>query len=132
MNAQTFGFSATDSAYARLAGAYDRLQLSLAGNYQDSDFGFRQNTVYGVTFDVRRQVSRRLTAYARAFYRHADTDFDPAVCQANPFLFGFDVNDPLFDPVAACEACLAQPLTDDPHTLEALLDVIRAFFGRDS
>lgn len=35
-------------------------------------------------------------------------------------------------PVAACEACLAQPLSDDPHTLEALLDVIRAFFGRGS
>lgn len=104
VNAQTFGFSTTDSAYARLAGAYDRLQLSLAGNYQDSDFGFRQNTVYGATFDIRRQLSRRLTAYARAFYRHADTDFDPAVCQANPFLFGFDVDDPLFDPVAACEA----------------------------
>lgn len=35
-------------------------------------------------------------------------------------------------PVAACEACLAQPLTDDPHTLEALLDVIRAYFGRET
>ncbi|HET8700746.1 MAG TPA: CbbQ/NirQ/NorQ/GpvN family protein [Nitrococcus sp.] len=35
-------------------------------------------------------------------------------------------------PIVACEACLAQPLTDDLHTLEALLDIIRAFFGRDA
>lgn len=33
------------------------------------------------------------------------------------------------EPLAACEACLAQPLSDDPATLEALMDVARAHLG---
>ncbi len=33
------------------------------------------------------------------------------------------------DPVSACEACLAQPLTDDPITQAAILDVVRAHFA---
>ncbi|MEW9898677.1 CbbQ/NirQ/NorQ/GpvN family protein [Chitinivorax sp. PXF-14] len=34
------------------------------------------------------------------------------------------------DPVAACEAALVEPLTDDPDTAEALLEVVKASFGR--
>ncbi|MDT3708028.1 MAG: CbbQ/NirQ/NorQ/GpvN family protein [Thiobacillus sp.] len=33
------------------------------------------------------------------------------------------------DPVAACAAALVEPLTDDPDTAEALLEVIKASFG---
>ncbi|GAB4364141.1 MAG: transcriptional regulator NirQ [Methylohalobius crimeensis] len=33
------------------------------------------------------------------------------------------------DPVEACKACLAEPLSDDAATLEALIDVIRAHLG---
>ncbi|WP_435105058.1 CbbQ/NirQ/NorQ/GpvN family protein [Arhodomonas sp. AD133] len=33
------------------------------------------------------------------------------------------------NPLTACEACLAQPLTDDAVTLEALMDVVRAHLG---
>jgi nitric oxide reductase NorQ protein len=33
------------------------------------------------------------------------------------------------DPVAACTAALVEPLTDDPDTAEALLEVVRASFG---
>lgn len=33
------------------------------------------------------------------------------------------------DPIAACEACLAQPLSDDPTTQAAILDVVKAHFG---
>jgi len=34
-------------------------------------------------------------------------------------------------PVEACEACLAQPLSDDPTTLDALMEVVRAVFDED-
>ena len=33
------------------------------------------------------------------------------------------------DPVAACDAALVEPLTDDPDTAQALLEVVRATFG---
>lgn len=33
------------------------------------------------------------------------------------------------DPVEACEVCLAEPLSDDEATLEALMDVVRAHIG---
>ncbi len=33
------------------------------------------------------------------------------------------------NPLTACETCLAQPLTDDAVTLEALMDVVRAHLG---
>ncbi|QJD58272.1 CbbQ/NirQ/NorQ/GpvN family protein [Pseudomonas sp. gcc21] len=36
------------------------------------------------------------------------------------------------DPVAACEACLAQPLSDDPTTQAAILDVVKAHFGANT
>lgn len=34
------------------------------------------------------------------------------------------------DPVVACEAALVEPLTDDPDTAQALLEVIKATFGQ--
>jgi len=33
------------------------------------------------------------------------------------------------DPIAACTACLAEPLSDDPTTQAAILDVVRAHFA---
>ena len=33
------------------------------------------------------------------------------------------------DPVTACDAALVEPLTDDPDTAQALLEVVRASFG---
>lgn len=35
-----------------------------------------------------------------------------------------------YDPVAACEAALVEPLTDDPDTAEALFEVVRASVGQ--
>ncbi|MBF0368961.1 MAG: CbbQ/NirQ/NorQ/GpvN family protein [Magnetococcales bacterium] len=35
-----------------------------------------------------------------------------------------------FSPEAACRAALAEPLSDDPETVDALMEVIRATFGR--
>lgn len=34
-----------------------------------------------------------------------------------------------FDPQAACRAALVEPLTDDPETVEALMEVVKTFFA---
>lgn len=102
-NAQTAGIGVSKIAYAQLRGAYERTEISLIANYQDTDFGFRQNEVASVNLNVRRELSRRITGYGGVFWRRSDTDIDQATCLTSPFLFGFDVNDPLFDPVAACQ-----------------------------
>lgn len=34
-----------------------------------------------------------------------------------------------FDPLSACRAAMVEPLTDDPETAEALMEVTRTFFG---
>lgn len=102
VTSQTAGLGVSKVAFAQLRGAYDRTEIDLAGNYQNTDFGFRQNEIISGNLNVRREVSRRVTAYGGVFYRGAKTDVDQATCLTSPFLFGFDVNAPLFDPVSAC------------------------------
>lgn len=100
--AQTSGVSVTDNASAALTGTYGRTELSINGFYSDDNFGYRQIETIGGGLDLRRRMSRRLTGYGSVTYRYADTAFDPATCQANPLIFGFDTTDPLFDPVLSC------------------------------
>ena len=100
--AQTTGVAVTDAASAFLRGGFGRTNLSLGGFYTDEEFGFRQVETYGARFEVRRRLSRRLTAYGNVDYRRADTTVDTATCEANPVVFGFDTTDPLFDAVTQC------------------------------
>ena len=100
--AQTSGVAVTDAASAGLFGRFGRTSVNISGNYADQDFGFRAVENYGASLNVRRQVSRRITAYGNVNYRRADTTVDIATCEANPIVFGFDTSDPLFDPVTAC------------------------------
>jgi uncharacterized protein (PEP-CTERM system associated) len=101
-NAQTVGVGVVDSAYASLSANYGRTTATLGGFYSDSDFGFRAIETFTVRGSVSRRLSRRLTGYVGADFRRADTFVDAAVCEANPFVFGFDAFDPLFDPVVSC------------------------------
>lgn len=110
---QTTGVSVSDNAYASLIGTFDRTSISLNGYYNDDNFGFRQITAYGAGLDLRRELSRKLSAYAGVNWRNADTLFDNSDCLANPLIFGFDVNDPLFDaPVACAELALQNGISD--------------------
>lgn len=113
VNAQSVGLGTFDSAYASLRGKWRRTEIQARANYEKADFGFRTVDTYGGELSLRRQVSRKLTAYGSAFYRRTQTDFDPATCQTSPFLFGFDATQPGFDPVAACaDYALANGETD--------------------
>ncbi len=100
--AQTTGVAVSDHATASLIGDFDRTQISLNGYYSDDDFGYRQVNSIGGGLNVRRSVSRQITGYGSVTYRHIDSSFDIATCEANPLVFGFDPSDPLFDPMTAC------------------------------
>lgn len=56
-------------------------------------------------FDLEEAASTRLLVYAATLIRHG------------------------FEPLDACRAALVEPLTDDPETAEALMEVVRAVFG---
>lgn len=99
---QVTGLGVSKNAYGQLRAAYERTDLSLTGYYQDTDFGFRENKSIGANLDARRDLSRRVSAYGGLFWRQSEVTIDQATCNASPFLFGFDVTDPAFDPVAAC------------------------------
>lgn len=100
--AQTIGLGVTNSAFAALNGVYGRTNVSLSGNYNDTNFGFREIESYGVTLNGRRELSRRLSAHGNVGWRRIDTTIDQATCLAEPRVFGFDVSDPTFDPVMEC------------------------------
>jgi len=102
IDAQSVGIGASNDAFASLIGAFDRTTVSLNANYQDTDFGFRQNENIGGSLNVTHALSRKLNAYGNVFYRRTDTDIDLASCVQAPFLFGFDANSPGFDPVMSC------------------------------
>lgn len=100
--AQTIGLGVTNSAFAALNGVYGRTNISFSGSYNDTNFGFREIESYGVALNGRRQLSRRLALFGDVNWRRFDTSIDEASCLAEPRIFGFDVTDPLFDPVAEC------------------------------
>jgi uncharacterized protein (PEP-CTERM system associated) len=101
-SSQTTGVGVSKTASAQLRAAYDRTELAATAYYQDTDFGFRQNKAWGGNLDARRDLSRRLAVYGGLFYRGSEVTIDQMTCVTSPFLFGFDVNAPLFDPVQAC------------------------------
>ncbi len=101
-HSQSGAVGVNESAFVGLNGVYDRTEFSLFGHYSDTDFGFRRNQYFTGGLNVRRELSRRLAGYAGVFVRGAETTLDQLTCQTSPFLFGFDVTQPLFDPVAAC------------------------------
>ncbi|MGE0408147.1 MAG: hypothetical protein AB7P23_02665 [Amphiplicatus sp.] len=100
--AQSTGIGVGKRAYAQLQGAWERTELYASAYYDNVDYGFRETKMLTASVNAERRLSRRLSAYGGLFYRRSETTLDQAVCLTSPFLFGFDVNEPLFDPVDAC------------------------------
>ena len=78
---------------------------------------------------VDEHLARRLVALGAALRRLKDHDLEEAastrllVYTATLIQGGFDV-------LAACRAALVEPLTDDEETVQALMEVVHATFGR--
>lgn len=107
LNGQITGVGVSKTARAQLFAAYERTEISAFAFYQNTDFGYRRDKSITGNLNARREISRRLAAYVGLSYRWADAEVDQAACVATPFIFGFDVNAPLFDPAAACLAFTA-------------------------
>ena len=107
LSAQTIGVGVVDSAYVNLDGDFGRTRVALRSDYSDSDFGFRDIEAVTARGTVTRDLTRHLTGYVGANFRHADTNVDQASCEANPTVFGLDAFDPMFDPVAGCATFIA-------------------------
>ncbi|MEM9013889.1 MAG: hypothetical protein AAGB02_02165 [Pseudomonadota bacterium] len=99
---QTIGLGTTNAANAALTAQYDRTQFTGAAFYSDTDFGFRENTSFGLSLNVDRRLSRRLTGYGNFTWRSTDTTVDTSTCESNPTFFGLDPSAPMFDPMTAC------------------------------
>ena len=87
---------------AFLAGDFGRTKISANGLYSDDDFGFRQVKSIGGGLNLRRRLGPRLTGYGSVLYRRIDSTFDPATCETNPLIFGFDPTDPAFNAMTDC------------------------------
>lgn len=72
--------------------------------------------------------AERLVQLGQALRRLGDHDLEEAASTRLLIHAGRLMVDGV-DPVEACEACLAEPLSDDAATLEALMDIIRAHLG---
>ena len=70
----------------------------------------------------------RLVAVATALRKLGAHDLEEAASTRLLINAALLINDGV-DPLAACEVCLAQPLSDDADTLAALMDVMRAHLG---
>lgn len=104
---QQIGLGVSNDANAQLSGAFGRTTLNLYGNYQDTDYGYRNIKNYGAGLSAQRTLSRRLVGYTNIFYRHINANSDVAACIADPTLFRLDTSLPGFDAVAACTSATA-------------------------
>ena len=104
-SAQTVGVGVVNTAFGAVSYSRRRTNFSLSGSYDDSDFGFRTITAYGINANVNRRVSRRTNAYANVSFRHTNTEVDQATCIANPEIFGIETLVlGIFNPADACAA----------------------------
>lgn len=77
---------------------------------------------------VDEAYATKLVALARALRHLGEHDLEEAASTRLLIHAARLIGDGL-DPMEACEACLAQPLSDDPATLGALMDLARVHLG---
>lgn len=107
-SSQSIGIGTFNTVTGGLRGVWGRTTVNASGAYEKADFGFRTVRSYDANLFIERRLARRLSIYSNGFYRRSKSDFDPTICETNPFLFGFSANTPGFDPVAACQSFALQ------------------------
>jgi nitric oxide reductase NorQ protein len=78
---------------------------------------------------ITAAASERLVNLAHALRALKDHDVEEAA-STRLLVYAATLIKNGFDPVAACRAALVEPLSDDDETLEALMEVVQASFGR--
>jgi nitric oxide reductase NorQ protein len=79
--------------------------------------------------DIEAMRARQLVTLAGHFRQLKDHDLEEAA-STRLLVYAASLIQSGCDPVDACQAALVEPLTDDADTADALLEVIKATFGR--
>ncbi len=74
------------------------------------------------------ELARRLVELANALRVLKEHDLEESA-STRLLVYAATLIEDGFDPLSACRAALVEPLTDDPETAEALMEVARTFFG---
>jgi len=77
--------------------------------------------------DVDENLAYKLVELARALRRLDKNDLDE-VASTRLLVYAARMMSSGMPPLEVCRCCLAEPLTDDPQTVEALMDVARIYF----
>lgn len=78
---------------------------------------------------IEERLARQLVTLANHFRQLKDHDLEEAA-STRLLVYAASLIRAGYDPVAACEAALVEPLTDDADTATALLEVIKVTFGK--
>ncbi len=73
-------------------------------------------------------MAKRLVNLAKHLRALKEHDLEEAAC-TRLLVYAATLIGGGFDPVDACRAALVEPLTDDPDTAEALMEIVHASFG---
>lgn len=76
---------------------------------------------------VEPYLAGRLIELAHALRRLEDNDLDE-VASTRLLIYAAKMLNAGMKPLEVCRCCLAEPLTDDPQTIEALMEVARIYF----
>ncbi|QEL65862.1 nitric oxide reductase chaperone [Oryzomicrobium terrae] len=79
--------------------------------------------------DIDRDLARRLVGIGRAFRALKDRDLEE-VASTRLLVYAATLIHAGLEPLAACRAALVEPLSDDAETVEALMEIVAATFGR--
>ena len=74
-------------------------------------------------------LAKRLVGIAKAFRALKDRDLEE-VASTRLLVYAATLIKSGFDVSAACRAALVETLTDDPETIDALMEIVNATFGR--
>jgi len=92
------------------------------------DFSKEQDIVLAETA-VSEHLAKQLVSLAHAFRALKDHDLEENA-STRLLVYTATLIKGGFDPVEACRAALVEPLTDDEETVNALMEVVYATFGR--
>ncbi len=89
----------------------------------------REEAILAGETGVDPMLARRLVNLAQAFRALKEHDLEEAA-STRLLVYAATLIQSGLDPVESCRAAVVEPLSDDPETVEALMEVVHATFGR--
>ncbi len=94
--------------------------LSIQFNYPDAE---TEERIICQESGIDEQTSARLVKLAAALRRLKDHDLEEST-STRLLIYAADLIQAGFDPISACRAAIVEPLTDEPETINALMEVV--------